>query len=288
MKSILSLIALAYLIQFSFSLPSVTVQEGGIIADFTKCDETKTKFSFSIEVKTEGFDKEYTFLMPLAEPILALAECTVGKKEESTRSTAETEYMDCVVDTLKFAIYQTKVTLLADYAGDGNFELSGWADVIGKNNLVVDYTSGDVDGCNIDAPVYFKPGEDLVDTCAEDGKHEISVKGVFQGTLPNPLSFMTWYSVGKNQYESSTCTLQAASAESQDAELKCTVKKEAKTLQFFETIPYEETAKQYVWIMTSKQFNLKDCGKPEPEPEPKPSFSAYIKLSGLLLLSLLF
>jgi hypothetical protein len=27
--------------------------------------------------------------------------------------------------------------------------------------------------------------------------------------------------------------------------------------------------------MTSKQFNLKDCGKPEPE--PKPSFSAYIK-----------
>ena len=283
MKSILSLIALAYLIQFSFSLPSVTVQEGGIIADFTKCADDKTKFEFSIEDKTEGIEKENTFLMPLAEPILALAECTVGKKEESTRSTAETEYMDCVVDTLKFAIFQTKVTLLADYAGDGKFEMLGWADVIGKNNLVVDYTSS---GCNINAPVSFKPGEDLVDTCAEDGKHEISVKGVFQGEFPNPLSFMTWYSVGKNEYESSTCTLQAVSAESQDAELKCTVKKEAKTLQFFETIPYVETAKQYVWIMTSKQFNLKDCGKPEPE--PKPSFSAYIKLGGLLLLSLLF
>lgn len=283
MKSILSLIALAYLIQFSFSLPSVTVQEGGIIGEFTDCAETKAKFSFSIEVKTEGFDKEYTFAMPLAEPNLAFAECTVAKKEEETRSTAETEYMECVVDTLKFAVYKTKVSLLADYAGDGNFELLGWKDVIGKNNLVVDYT-GTPDGCYPDGvPLSFTPSEDLVDTCAEDGKHEISLKGTIIGDLPNPLSFVTWYSVGKNEYESSTCTLKAVSAESKDAELKCTVKKEAKTLQFFETIPYEETAKQYVWILPSKQFNL-DCGKPE----PKPSFSAYIKLSGLLLLSLLF
>lgn len=284
MKSILSLIALAYLIQFSFSLPSVTVQEDGIIPDFTNCLE-KTKLTFSISVKTEGFDKEYKFAMPLAEPNLAFAECTVAKKEEEpTRSTAETEYMECVIDTLKFAVYKTKVSLLADYAGDGNFELLGWKDVFGKNNLVADFTSGEVDGCYPpDVPLSFTPSENLDDTCAEDGKHEISLKGTIIGDLPNPLSFVTWYSVGKNEYESSTCTLQAASAESKDAELKCTVKKEAKTLQFFETIPYEEKAQQYVWILPSKQFNL-DCGKPE----PKPSFSAYIKLSGLLLLSLLF
>ena len=310
MKSILSLIALAYLIQFSLSeteVPSVTILEDGIIADFTSCaadENQKTKLSFSIAVTTEGFENAYTFKMGLAEPKFAYAECTVGEKEsEPTRSTSETEYMECVVDSTLFAIYNTKVSLLTNYGGDGTFEMLGWAEVFGTNNVVVDYTSGDVDGCYPkNCTLSFTPSKNIVDTCEEDGKHDISITGELKGEFKGALSFMAWYSIGENKYGGSTCTLQepASKTNESDLELKCTIQKDTKSIQFFDTIPYDEKAGQFVWIIASEKYELKDCSKPEPEPgpgpepgpepepEPKPVSSSYITLSALLLLSLLF
>ena len=293
MKSILSLIALAYLIQFSLSeteVPSVKILEDGIIADFTLCtadENQKTKLSFSIAVTTEGFEKPYTFKMGLAEPKFAYAECTVGEKEpEQTRSTSEAEYMDCVVDSTLFAIYHTKVSLLTNYGGDEAFKMLGWADVIGKNNVVIDYTSGEVEGCYPKNTFNFAPSKNIVDTCAEDGKHDISITGEFMGDFKEALSFMPWYSIGENKYGGSNCTIQEPASKSNkiDLELKCTIQKDTKSIQFFYTIPFDEKARQFIWISETEKYVLKDCSKPE----PKPSFSSYITLSALLLLSLLF
>ena len=136
MKSILSLITLVYLIQYisSEDLPSITIKEDGIVNEFTLCntdENTKKVFRFSISVSTEGFTQPYEFNMPLAEPNNAFASCIVGEKSsEQTRSTSETEYINCLVNTTIFPLYKTKVSLQKDYPGDGNFELVGWEDAL--------------------------------------------------------------------------------------------------------------------------------------------------------------
>ena len=278
MKSILSLIALLYLIQYTSSetdVPSVTVLEDGIVPDFTKCGvpEKTNQFKFSISVSTEGFTKPYTFTILLEEPSYAFASCTVGEKPESTRSTSETEYMDCVIDVAMFPLYGTKVSLLKEYNGDGTFEVKGWQDVIGKANVVQDYSSEG--GCYPESLFTFKP-EKFADTCVE-GKNAISITGGYSGEFKSTFNLeLVYFLVDGGNYKGVPCTLSEPSeSNTSDLELKCTVGG-TKTIQFFETTAYDETAKEYVWITRSEKFSLKDCS------------STFIKLTGLLLLCLLF
>lgn len=295
MKSILSLITLVYLIQYisSEDLPSITIQQDGIVNEFTLCNtdkNTKKEFRFSISVSTEGFTQPYEFNMPLAEPNNAFASCIVGEESsEQTRSTSETEYINCLVNTTIFPLYKTKVSLQKDYPGDGNFELVGWEDAFGKDNVITDFTEGEVDGCYPTCQISFKPSENLVDTCVENG-HSISIKGEYAGEIKGTLNFPVYYLVEENKYRGAYCTLSKVSeSNASDLELKCTVK-DIKTMKFFDTIAYDETAETYVWISSSVKYELKDCSnpQPDPEPDPTPSFSSFIKLSVLLLLSLLF
>ncbi len=299
MKSILSLIALLYLIQYTSSetdVPSVNVLEDGIVGDFTACSvpEKTNKLKFSISVSTEGFTEPYKFNMLLEEPSYAFASCTVGAKSESTRSTAETEYMDCEIDVAMFPLYNTKVSLKTSYGGDGKFEVVGWEDVIGKANVVKDYSSSE-DGCYPVSLFTFKP-EKFNDTCVE-GKNDISITGGYAGEFKSTFNLeLVYFLVDEGNYKGVSCTLSEPSeSNSSDLELKCTVEG-IKTMQFFDTTAYDKTTGEYVWISPSEKFVLKDCSNPGPEPgpepgpgpEPTPTSSSFIKLSALLLLCLLF
>ena len=272
MKYILSLIALAYLIQFSFSadVPSVTVQEDGIISDFSQCvdgEDGKKKLQFSISVKTEGFTKQYQFNMPLLEPEDSFASCTVGGSSQS-RLLAETEYMDCVIDTTLFPISNTKVSLVTNYGGDGNFEVLNWIEVIGKQNVIIEYKSNE--GCHPAYGIIFTPSENLIDTCTDEESHTISIQGEYTGELKGALTFVGYYIVGEGSYKGNTCTLSEPSSSSGKVlELKCYVKDVSK-LRFFETVSYDETAKVFILIHSSIEYELKDCSKTEPDPEPTP------------------
>ena len=277
MKSILSLIALLYLIQYTSGVPSVTVLEDGIIADFTKCSAGETninQLNFSISVSTEGFTEPYKFNMLLEEPNYAFASCTVGAKPESTRSTAETEYMDCIINVAIFPLYKTKVSLKTNYGGDGSFEVKGWEDVIGKANVVQDYSSEE-GGCYPVSQFTFKP-EKFADTCRE-GKNDISITGEYAGEYKSAFNLEVVYLADEGKkYEQVPCTLSEPSeSNSSTLELKCTLEG-IKTIQLFDTTAYDETAKEYVWFSPSDQFKLKDCA------------SSFIKLSALLLLCFLF
>ena len=280
MKSILSLIALAYLIQFSFSssdIPTVTVLEDGILPPTCLLDQINSLFKFSIPVQTEGFTAPHEFKMLLETPGYIFATCTVGYKETEVRSTTEEEYMDCEIDTSMFPIYGTSVTLSKNYGGDGTFELNGWDTVIGKKNVVITYV-GD-DGCYQDYRITFTPNGDFFDQCTDQpGEHIFSVTGTGAGEFMGELNFVAWFLVAGEKYRGGVCRLAPPSeTEANTSDLELTCKVEAfQTLQFFDTLPYDQVAGQYVRIYPSEKFGLKDC------------FSTFTKLSALLLLSLLF
>lgn len=282
MKSILSLITLAYLIQFSFSssdIPTVTVLEDGIATFNCLLDKTTSLFQFSILVETEGFTSPHEFKMRLEKPNYMFATCTVGNKETAVRSTSEEEYIDCEIDTSMFPIYgPTEVALLKNFEGDGTFVLNGWETVIGKNNVVETYVKEE-DGCFQDYRITFNPNGDFFDQCTDQpGEHIFSVTGETEGNVMGELNFVAWFLVAGEKYRGGVCRLAPPSdteANSSDLELTCKVEA-SQTLQFFDTLPYDQVADEYVRIFTSEKFGLKDC------------FSTFTKLSALLLLSLLF
>ena len=279
MKSILSLIALAYLIQFSISSsdPTVTVLGDGIATFNCLSDQTSSVFQFSILVQTEGFTSPYEFKMLLEKPSYVFATCTVGNKETAVRSTSEEEYMDCQIDTSMFPMYDTEVALLKDYRGDGAFVLNGWDTVIGQNNVITKY-EGDV-GCYHAYTKSFNPNGDFFDQCTDQpGEHIFSVTGTGAGDFTGELNFVAWFLVAGEKYRGGVCRLAPPSeteVNSSDLELTCKVEA-SQTLQFFDTLPYDQTADTFVWIYPSVKFELKDC------------FSTFTKISALLLLSLLF
>ena len=259
MKSILSLIALAYLIQFSFSssdIPTVTVLEDGITTFNCLLDKTTSLFQFSILVETEGFTSPYEFKMRLEKPSYVFATCTVGNKETAVRSTTEEEYIDCQIDTSMFPIYDTEVALLKNYGGDGSFELKGWEEVIGKNNVVTKY-EGEKDGCYQDYRITFAPNGDFFDQCTDQpGEHIFSVTGETSGEVMGELNFVAWFLVAGEKYRGGVCRLAPPSdteANSSDLELTCKVEA-SQTLQFFDTLPYDQVADEYVWIYSSEKF----------------------------------
>ena len=284
MKSIL-LIALACLIQLSFSstdVATVTIKEEGIIDSLTQCfgdGQGHASFKFSIAVTTEGFAAPYQFKMLLGSPSYAFATCVVGPQESETRSTSEDEYIDCEIDVSMFPLYQTKVSLLQSYGGDGTFELLNWEKVIGVRNLVEDFTLEG--GCYNSYSLTFLPSEEWTDDCTNvRGRHIVSFLGEYNGEYRGALSLVPWFLIENGKYRGAVCELREPTvvANSGQLELVCDLEENYSFIKFFDTTAYDQTTGTNVWIEgTDVVYQLMDCGL------------SFIKMSGLLLLfALLF
>ena len=172
----------------------------------------------------------------------------------------------------------TTLSLFKNYGVDGSFELKRWEEVFGKNNIITTYE--EKDGCYyLYYDLTFKPNGDFIDKCGDRaGEHIFSITGESEGEFKGELNFVAWFLVADEKYRGGVCKLSKVSTQkenSSDLKLTCTVEA-VKSLQFFNTLPGDKKADTFVWIYPSERFELKE------------SFSSFIKLSALLLLSLLF
>ena len=279
MKYTILLIILAFLSIVKCSTDKTVTIEDGIITVSDACmgQENPFSYTFYISISTEGFEEDYNFKMLLAQPSYAFAECTIFAPQLGPiRSTSESEQMKCTISMIMFPL-TGPVYLDASYDAAGeDFVLLGWNEVIGKNYIV----KNDENDCHPPIGYLFTPGSYIDQCTSEKGVHDLSVMGTLTIApgyeFTRALSITPYLLVDSTKYRGALCTLNYIPENSgEDYELRCQFE-DGLSAQFFPTLPYDsEDNSLFVWISQSNPMELKNC------------FSSFIKLSSLILLSLL-
>ena len=250
---------------------TITVQEGGLSS--VGCPDI-TSFVFYIKVITSGFVEPYTFPMFLENPSYAFASCTIPITQEGE------QYITCEIDTTKFALYAGYQVTLPATLTSSTIKIENWGYVGGLSfTLSTD--------CVIQAAYLFEPDSQSTfnfEYYNEKGNPIVSHYGTFEelGINKNYLTesesqfYVYPYYYSDEQLKQAYCEIYSYNLNSADPVDKILCEVEGHEAIFFPTVAQESTSSTnpiFIRLNLLAKINL---------------LGSYLKISALLLLSLLF
>lgn len=276
MKNILKILFFVCFIQAIFcsgeDYYTITVQEGGLSSD--GCTDI-TSFVFYIKVITSGFLEPYTFPMFLQNPSYAFATCTIPATQEGE------QFITCVIDTTIFALYAGYQVTLPATLTSSSISIEQWENVGGytlelKTDCLVPnaaYSFEPDSGSTFNFEYYNEKGNPVISHYGTFTSLEYS-KNYLTETESQFFLSVNYYSDEK--LKQANCEIDAYNLNSGDPVDKIFCEVEGKEAIFFPTWAKETTTVDipyYIGVNLYGKVNL---------------LGSYLKISALLLLSLLF
>ena len=283
MKSVLSLLLIAFFIQNTLASGDFDVTIKGIVSkedkDYGKyigCFNTDATpmYSFYLEVATTGFetkDKEYEWKV-LLDDKFTYANCVIyGGYEE--------QKIGCAVDILRYPLQKMNFPIeYRPFEPNEAFTVTGWGVISNKPILDAD--------CYPNYLYKFVPSEKTQHevVCDSVGNNQVTIYGSFE-KQKTPSQNVRRLSTDSIEFDpilivdgalaKATCSITETVENSSEDTMVCTIYGE-KYFEFFPTTAVEKTEKVNVLVEASKQLGLVACA------------SSFLKIGGFLLVSLLF
>ena len=231
----------------------ITFQKDGLVT--YDCSPDPLKYIFGMKVITSGFVKPFEFTLYLENPSYAYASCVVPITTEGDN------YISCEIDTTIFPLYpQNKITFRQTLTSS-TISIEGWEENVGLHYFLLNNYCGPV----------------------------VSAYGIFSDLSGTPKNYLTktedyitytfqpyYFSDGK--ISQAYCEVNVPNTNSEDVEdkISCVVQGEKEAILFYTTaleLTEQTDNKKLVQVNILDQVSLN---------------GSYLKLTGLLLLSLLF
>jgi hypothetical protein len=279
MKIISSIFFCIILIQAIFGS-----EEEGFIITFQKdglttydCLLNPLKYSFTMKVITSGFEKPFDFILYFETPSYAYASCRVPITTEGDN------YIECEIDTTIFPLYpQNKITFRQTLTSS-TISIEGWEENVGLHYFLLNNYCGP-------SPFTYSFNQDqnskfYIDYYNSNGFPVVSAYGIFKEVSGTPKNYLTEtedyitytfqpYYFSDGELAQAYCEVYVPNTNSEDPgdKISCVVQGEKEAILFY-TTALESTDNKLFQVNILDQVSLN---------------GSYLKLTGLLLLSLLF
>ena len=259
-------------------------EEEGFIITFLKdglinkgCTNNALKYSFSMKVITSGFVKPFEFKLYLETPSYAYATCTVPITTEGDN------YIDCEIDTTIFPLYADYKITFRESLTSSTISIEGWEENVGLHYFLLNNYCGP-------SPFTYSFNQDqnskfYIDYYNSNGFPVVSAYGIFKEVSGTPKNYLTEtedyitytfqpYYFSDGELAQAYCEVYVPNTNSEDPgdKISCVVQGEKEAILFY-TTALESTDNKLFQVNILDQVSLN---------------GSYLKLTGLLLLSLLF
>jgi hypothetical protein len=257
----------------------ITFQKDGLVT--YDCSPDPLKYIFGMKVITSGFVKPFEFTLYLENPSYAYASCVVPITTEGDN------YISCEIDTTIFPLYpQNKITFRQTLTSS-TISIEGWEENVGLHYFLLNNYCGP-------SPFAYSFNQNqnskfYIDYYNSNGFPVVSAYGIFSDLSGTPKNYLTktedyitytfqpyYFSDGK--ISQAYCEVNVPNTNSEDVEdkISCVVQGEKEAILFYTTaleLTEQTDNKKLVQVNILDQVSLN---------------GSYLKLTGLLLLSLLF
>ena len=292
MKSILSLFLIAFFIQniltkgdFDITIYGIVPADHEIYGKLIGCFNTAEQpmYSFYLDAATTGFtEKEYEWKL-LLDDKFTYASCLIY-------GNYDTQQIPCAVNILLYPL--KTISFPAEYRPyneNESFTVTGWENIASKPIL--------------DKPCYpsylysFAPSPKIQHevVCDSAGNNQVTIYGEFKKEKTPSQSVRRLSSdaiefdpilIVDGALSKAKCSIKETEENSSEDTMVCTIFGE-RYFEFFPTTAVDKVENVNVLVEDSKQLGLVVCD-PSPSPSPSPSSSSsFLKIGGILLVSLL-
>lgn len=269
-----SILFFAFLIQASLGSDEegfiINFQENGLLSDGCL---NSINFEFQMKVITSGFTQPFQFNLTFSSPSYLLAFCTVPISTEGYN------FITCYIDTTIFPLYKENKIIFPDTLYSSVISIEGWETNVAGSSITLNSYCGPSSFTYV-----YDQNEDskfFIEYYNTAGNPVVSNYGSFKDYSQNYLKetedYITYafqpYYYSDGEIHNAYCEVYVPNTNSaEDHKISCEVKGTDEAF-FFYTTAIEETDHNYVQVNILGNVSLD---------------GTYLKLTGLLLLALLF
>ena len=252
----------------------ITFQKDGLIT--YDCLDNPLKYHFVMKVITSGFVDPFDFKLYFESPSYAYASCRVPITTEGDN------YIDCEIDTKIFPLYaQNKITFRQSLTSS-TILIEGWEENVALHYFELNNYCGP-------SPFLYRFDQSTdskfyIDYYNSNGYPVVSAYGIFKDLSGTPRNYLTGtedtysfnpYYFSDGEIAQAACEVYVSNTNSEDSEdkISCVVQGEKEAIFFYTTAAELEDNNRLVQVNVLDQVRLN---------------GSYLKLTGLLLLALLF